>query len=224
MKKAVIALFMLCTPMGATMAEPANLLHDYLDGEFGLGKLTVKDAGKRFDFGTRTFVLNGSTLLADNLVATVNLSQTRGRDSDNDGPAVMALDTRAASYTGMVGAIVPFGESSDLVMKLGLNHTRQDNRFRSGRLPAEIGNLVRTSPDQTAMAWSVGTKTYFPSMAFELELTAAGTRDQTFFTIGGPAYLTPNLGLNLAWNYTRDNVAAIRSIHSSFNIGLRYQF
>ena len=224
MKKAVIALLMLCTPMGATMAEPANLIHDYIDAEFGIGKLTVKDRGNQFDFKTRTLTLNGSKLLSDNMVASFNVSKTSGKDNDNDGPAVMHLDARDTSYTGMIGAVLPFGESSDLLMQVGLSHTRQDNSFRFGRLPAPLGSLVKTSPSDTAVAWSVGTKTYFPSMAFELELTAAGTKDQTSFAIGGPTYLTPNLGLNLSWNYTRDKIAAIRSIHSSFNIGIRYQF
>ena len=204
-----------------SMAQPANLSYDYLNVEAGPGRLMIEDPA-RLDYKTHSVYGSASMMLTPNVFTSVSLGKTRGDDKDALKGVAMELDTKQTDVRALVGYALPFAKSSDFVLKVGTGRMEQKNTSRL--LTNPTAGALTEKDTETGAVWEVGTRTLFADPGFELELAVQRFRDQTSYTIGGPTYLTENLGLNLSYTYSKDTAGPKDTRHKALTVGVRYYF
>lgn len=202
------------------MAQPANLSYDYLEFQAGPGKLQIEDPA-RLDYKTQNIYAAGSVMLTANTFATLSLGRSRADDKDTNNGKAMELDSKQTDVQAMLGYAMPFGKSSDFVVKIGAGRSEQKNTSKM-IIPA-TGTQI-DDETETGVVWEVGTRTLFADPGFELELNAQRFKDQTSYSIGGPTYITENLGLDISYTYTKDTARPKDARHKALTVGVRYYF
>lgn len=204
----------------ATMApiQAAELSYDYVNAGVNIGKSTFDVAGRDFDFATRGVQIDGSLRLSDYTYVTAGLGHGRADDTKRSGDLRLKLDDKQTDASFTLGVILPVADNFHVIAEAGALHTRI--KTSAAILPLAT---QKNSDSDTEALFKVGFRsTWFDS--FEVEGSYSKAGDLSAFSVGGPMYVTENLGIDLNYTRLKDERAGRNSKNNVIGLGVRYYF
>lgn len=217
----LFCLALLALPGVSLAADMPNLSYSFLQADVGIGRLKLSNAGRAYDFKSKSSSGLLSAHLTPNWFVSLALLRSTADGEDQTGGIRYSLESEQSTLGANLGWAKPIGQSSDLFLQLGVQRLETDSRSKLR------GVFTANSVDdkaETEMTWALGTRTLWADTGFELELALSGAKSNTSVSLGGPMYLTPQLGLDITYTYTRDKSTSVSDQHQGLTLGLRYYY
>lgn len=208
--------------LATNVSNASALRYDFIEADIAASKARVKYSGEKLSLSGRSLSVNMAMSLDETYFITLGANQIDIDDSDRFvGNTSIQADLEFANQTLLIGSHHAISENTDIVLMIGAD--RADNRTKTRSTPPSTLHTSSIKQRDTSLAWSIGTRSFFPS-GYELELALSGRKDQTQFAISGPMYLTQNLGINTFYSYTYDRKRPHKSEVQTLGLGLRYYY
>lgn len=198
------------------LSEP--LSYDYIQVDAGIAESKYDTSNKDYTLKTLGAEFTFSKQLNDKVFIKTKVQRRHTDDDDQVNGVRFSAHEKSHHVTVAGGVIFPIMPSFHVTTELGLSHDR-------GQQKTQVQNLEhrRIRINDTGLYWAVGVRAQVFGSS-EMEILYSRADEVKTIHIGGPVFLTKNLGLDIGYSYIKDDKADRYNTSSVVTAGIRWAF